>query len=67
MTITFASEWKDQAGNPLIPAVVCSQGAYASVTSSTGFTLQLANVILTGNLQDFSIIVSGGGSGNANS
>ena len=67
VTITFASEWKDSNGNPIVPAIVGSQGAYASACSSTGFTLQLANQINAGNFQDFAIIISGGGSGNTNS
>ena len=67
VSITFASEWKDSVGNPVTPAIVCSQGAFASASSSTGFTLQLANNIIAGNSQDFSIIMSGGGSGNSNS
>jgi hypothetical protein len=66
VTIAFASEWKDQAGNPVVPAIVCSQGAYASVTSSTAFTLQLGNLISSGNYSDFSIIVGGGSNANAN-
>lgn len=66
VTITFASEWKDQVGNPVVPAIICSQGAYASVSTSTAFTLQLGNVIGGGNAQDFSIIVSGGSSANSN-
>lgn len=66
VTITFASEWKDANGNPQVPAIVCSQGAYASASSSTGFTLQLSNTIGATLSQDFSIIVSGGSSANSN-
>ena len=61
VSIVFASEWKDANGNPVIPAIVGSQGLYASGSSSTGFTVQLANSINAGNSQDFSIVVSAGG------
>lgn len=67
VSITFASEWKDALGTPVTPAIICSQGAYASASSSTGFTIQLGTGIPTTQVQDFSIIVSGGGSGNSNS
>ena len=66
VTITFASEWKDNNGNSIIPAIVGSNGLYAAVSSSTGFTIQLSSGINPTLSQDFSIIVSGGGSGNAN-
>ena len=36
VTISFASEWKDTNGNPVIPAIVGSQGLFASASSSTG-------------------------------
>ncbi len=62
VNIIFASEWKDSNGNPVIPAIVGSQGLYASASSSTGFTVQLANSIAPGGSQDFSIVVSSGGS-----
>ena len=63
VNIVFASEWKDANGNPVIPAIVGSQGLYASGSSSTGFTVQLANSIAPGGSQDFSILISAGGSG----
>ena len=64
VTVTFASEWKDSSGNPIIPSLVASQGLFASGISSTGFTLQCQQSIPTGSSQDFSIIVSGGASAN---
>ena len=63
VTVTFASEWKDSSGNPIIPSLVGSQGLFASGISSTGFTLQCQQSIPPGS-QDFSIIVSGGASAN---
>lgn len=63
VSITFASEWKDANGNPVVPAIVASQGLYASLSSSTGFTLQLSTSIGANLSQDFSILVSTGGSG----
>ena len=67
VTISFASEWKDANGNPVIPAIVGSQGLFASASSSTGFTIQLSQGVGVNTSQDFSIIVSNGGSGaNAN-
>ena len=62
VTVTFASEWKDSSGNPIIPSLVGSQGLFASGISSTGFTLQSQQSIL--GAVDFSIIVSGGASAN---
>ena len=62
VTVTFASEWKDASGNPIIPSLVASQGLFASGISSTGFTLQSQQSIL--GAVDFSIIVSGGASAN---
>jgi hypothetical protein len=64
VTVTFASEWKDASGNPIIPSLVASQGLFASGISSTGFTLQSEQSILGGMSKDFSIIVSGGASAN---
>jgi len=66
VTITFASEWKDTNGTPVVPAIVGSQGIYASASSSTGFTIQLSTSIPNAATQDFSILISGGASGNAN-
>lgn len=63
VTINFAAEWRDAAGNPIVPAIVGSQGIFASGSSSTGFTLQLSTAIGVGSAQDFSILVSTGGSG----
>jgi len=60
VTISFASEWKDGSNSPIVPAIVGSQGLYASASTSQSFTIQLSNQILAGNSQDFSIIVSGG-------
>jgi hypothetical protein len=62
VSVTFASEWKDASGNPIIPSLVASQGLFASGISSTGFTLQCEQSI--NGSQDFSIIVSGGASAN---
>lgn len=62
VTITFASEWKDASGNPIVPAIIGSQGLFASVSSATGFTIQLSQGIPVNSTQDFSIIVSTGGS-----
>lgn len=64
VSVTFASEWKDSNGNPIIPSLVGSQGLFASGISSTGFTLQSEQSILGGTSKDFSIIVSGGASAN---
>jgi hypothetical protein len=64
VTVTFASEWKDSSGNPIIPSLVGSQGLFASGISSTGFTLQCQQSIPQAGSQDFSIIVSGGASAN---
>ena len=62
VNVTFASEWKDANGNPVIPSIVGSQGLYATATAtSTGFTIQLSSQIPINSFQDFSIIVSGGG------
>lgn len=66
VSITFASEWKDSSGNSVVPAIVGSQGLYASASSSTGFTVQLGQGIGPNTSQDFSIIVSGGISANPN-
>ena len=66
VTISFASEWKDASGNPMIPAIVGSDGLYASTSSSTGFTIQLSAQIIQNSFKDFSIIVSGGGHANSN-
>jgi len=63
VSIAFASEWKDTSGNPVIPAIVGSQGLFASTASSTGFTLQLGTGIPANTSQDFSIIISNGGAG----
>ena len=63
VTITFASEWKDTNGNPVTPAIIGSQGLFSSGASSTGFTIQLNTSVGVGTSQDFSIIVSNGGSG----
>ncbi len=62
VNITFASEWKDSAGVSIIPAIVGSQGLFASTTSSTGFTLQLQQSIGPGLTYEYSLIVSSGGS-----
>ena len=61
VSITFASEWKDAMGNPVVPAIVGSQGLYASGSASTGFTVQLGTSIGAGLSQDFSILISAGG------
>ena len=63
VSIAFASEWKDTSGNPVIPAIVGSQGLFASTASSTGFTIQLGQGIGVNTAQDFSIIISNGGAG----
>ena len=64
VSVTFASEWKDSSGNPIIPSLVASQGLFASGISSLGFTLQTDQGIGGGTSKDFSIIVSGGASAN---
>ena len=61
VTIVFASEFKDSSGNPVTPAIVGSQGLYASGVTSTGFTIQLSTGIGGGLTQNFSILVGGGG------
>jgi len=61
VTITFASEFKDSIGNPVIPAIVGTQGLYASNVTSTGFTIQLGAGIGAGVTQNFGILVGGGG------
>ena len=61
VTITFASEFKDSIGNPVIPAVVGAQGLYANNVTSTGFTIQLGAGIGAGVTQNFGILVGGGG------
>jgi len=60
VTVIFASEWKDSNGTPITPAIVGSQGLYASASSSTGFTIQLSQGIPVSSAQDFSILVSTG-------
>lgn len=62
VNITFASEWKDSAGVSVIPAIVASQGLFASTSSSTGFTIQLQQSIGAGQTNEHSVIVSTGGS-----
>ena len=64
VSVTFASEWKDSSGNPIIPSLVASQGLYASGISSLGFTLQIDQSIPANTSQEHSIIVSGGASAN---
>lgn len=64
--LTFASELKDSTGAPIVPAIIGSQGLYASSSSSTGFTIQLGAGIQANQFQDFSILVSGGLNANAN-
>ncbi len=61
VTITFASEFKDSIGNPVIPAIVGTQGLYANNVTSTGFTIQLGAGIGAGVTQNFGILVGGGG------
>lgn len=60
VTVTFASEWKDSSGLPITPAIVGSNGLFASASSSTGFTLQASVLIPSNSFADFSLIVSGG-------
>lgn len=66
VSISFASEWKDANGAPIVPAILGSQGLYASASSSTGFTIQLGAGIQANQFQDFSILISGGLNANAN-
>ena len=61
VSIAFAAEWKDASGNPVIPAIIGSEGLYASAATSLGFTIQLSQQIPTNQYKDFSILVSGGG------
>ena len=67
VTITFAAEWRDAAGNPVVPAIVCSQGLFASASSSTGFTLQVSTAIPAASSIDFSLLVGAGGFGASSS
>lgn len=59
VTITFAAEWKDASGNPVIPAIVGSNGLYASGASSQAFTIALGNSVPLGTAQDYNILVGG--------
>ena len=59
VTVTFAAEWKDSANNPVIPAIVGSNGLYASGASSQGFTIALGNTVPVGTAQDYNILVGG--------
>ena len=63
VSIAFASEWKDSTGVPVTPAIVGSQGLVATSSTSTGFTIQLAQGIPATTFVDYSLIVSIGGSG----
>ena len=65
-TITFASDWKDSSGQPVIPAIVCSQGFQASAVTSTSFVVTTTVGILANTFSDVSVIVSGGGNANSN-
>ena len=65
-TITFASEWKDAAGNSVVPAVICSAGFIATAVSSTSFVLTTSVLIPNSTFSDVAIIVSGGGYANSN-
>lgn len=62
VNVMFASEWKDSAGVSLTPAIVGSQGLFASALTPTGFTIQLQQAIGAGLSVDFSVVVSAGGS-----
>lgn len=64
--ITFASEWKDASGNPVVPAVICSSGFTATTVSSTTMTLTTSVAIPNSNFADVSVLVSGGGNANSN-
>ena len=66
VTITFASEWKDGAGNPVVPAIICSSGFVASAVTSTSFVLTTTLQIIANAFSDVSVIVSGGGYANSN-
>ena len=61
VSIVFASEWKDSAGVPVTPAIVGSQGLFATNSTSTGFTIQLGTGIPNGSFLDFAIVASTGG------
>ncbi len=62
VSVMFASEWKDSAGVSLTPAIVGSQGLFASALNSTGFTIQLQQAIPAASSTDFSVVISAGGS-----
>ncbi len=62
VTIAFSSEWKDSSGVPVTPAIIGSQGLFATTPTSTGFTIQLQQGITNGTFVDFSLMVSNGGS-----
>jgi len=62
VTLSFGAEWKDTAGVPITPAVIGSQGLFVTNSTSTGFTIQLAQGIPATTFMDFSLMVSSGGS-----
>jgi hypothetical protein len=66
VTITFASEWKDSSGQPVVPAVLCSAGFNATAVTSTSFVLTTTVLIGSSTFSDVAIIISGGGNANSN-
>ena len=66
VTITFASEWKDSSGQPVVPAIICSSGFVATTVSSTSFVLTTSISIPNSTFSDVAIIISGGGYANSN-